>query len=111
MAYKRLTLVVPYDRQTEANERAHQYGHNTDLGTFTVELSPDGNPPATHYISCWGGLVDSEFGQLRARIGGIPGGRAVSTPNSMDPADADDEDTMPDELLAEMGLQPIVEEL
>jgi hypothetical protein len=106
--YKRLTLVVPVDRQTEANEKAKIYGLNTDLNTFTVPLSPTGFEPATHYIACWGGLVDGEFGQLRAQIGGIPGGRAVATPNDMDPAHKEEpDDLMPEELLVEMGLQPI----
>ncbi len=109
MDYKRLTLVVPYDRQDEANERARIYGLNTDEHTFTVELSPTGAPPPTHYIACWGGLVASEFGALRAQIGGIPGGRAAPTPNDLE--NPSEDEMMPDELLAEMGLQPIVEEL
>jgi hypothetical protein len=109
MTYKRLTLVVPYAEQTNANIKARQYGQNTDLATFTVELSADGNLPATHYIACWGGLADSEFGQLRAQIGGIPGGRAVATPNDMDPTHKEEpDDLMPDELLAEMGLTAII---
>jgi len=101
-------MVIPADRQTEANEKAKLYGLNTDLNTFTVPLSPTGEEPATHYISCWGGLTGREFGDLRSQIGGIPGGRAVATPNDMDPAHKEEEDDlMPDELLAEMGLQHI----
>lgn len=108
MDYKRLTLVVPVARQTEANEKAKIYGLNTDLNTFTVPLSPTGDEPPTHYIACWGGLTGQEFGALRSQIGGIPGGRAVATPNDMDPAHKDEpDDLMPDELLAEMGLQVI----
>ena len=110
MSFFRLTMIVPLTGQAAANAAAkadfRDDPRGTTLNTFSVELSPTGLPPATHYISCWGGLLATDFARLRASIGGIPGASIVVTPNDLStPTGAE---RSPEQLMASLGLRPVV---
>ena len=110
----RLTMMIPLAEKANGNLRAkddfkpdpvEKVQANTDLNTFTVELSPTGQPPATHLWCCWGGLTGYQFGLLRASIQGVPGSKVYVTPNAMENAQGNEK--LPADILKELGLQPI----
>jgi hypothetical protein len=111
--FLRLTMIVPAAQQSNAAVEAKlnflDDPRGTNLGTFSAPLSSDGNPPATHFVSCWGGLEPTDFARIRSAIGGIPGATVAVTPNDLRTPSA--AERMPDELIASLGLQPVVEDI
>lgn len=99
--YRTLMVVTAAD-QDEANLHAAELGRPADLGTFTVGLSPTGEPPATHYV-CASALTPAE----RERVEAL---RAVFPDAVLVDYDLDTEPGRPDAVLAGLGLRRVAVE-
>ena len=109
MPLLRLTMIIPSSARTATNTAAYDEFQDdprgTTLGTFSVGLSTTGVLPATHYISCWGGLSATDFSRISSYIRSFTGSSVVVTPNDLStPRGAE---RSPDQLMVSLGLQPI----
>lgn len=96
---KRVLVIIKASQQQEANQNALQYDPVGGARTFTVGLSYDGTPPATHY---WASAsVDlATFAAIQTLVAQSPG--AV-----LEEYDQDADPDFPDTLLEAQGLKRV----
>ena len=85
---RRAIIVVNKGNRVAANAASKQVDTVGGEFTFTVELSPSGNLPATHFWANWQ-MLESERAELRSLLDAIPGqSEQVFDLSSFDPAEA-----------------------
>lgn len=92
---KRVVIVVPLLKKTQGEALARSMDKNTKGNTFTVELSPTGTLPVTHYWCSWA---------VTPAMAGI----AKAGPNAANAQIFDMEEYTPEQILSQLGLKRIV---
>ena len=67
-----IVIVIPENKEKQANKDADKIDHGKTSRTFTVPLSANGKLPATHRWCCWWMNIETELKEIEKDFDGKP---------------------------------------